>query len=244
MCWSAQASVAMTGIGVAAAVVSYRRQDPTAIWLTLGYFSVMEALQFAGYQVIDQCETAENKAITLASYLHIVFQPFVINAFAMELVPGPAKARTRKWVYAACGLSALAMMAQLLPLQALGTCQAGRPLCAERLCTVSGTWHIAWDIPYNGLMVPLERMMGTGLGFPTYMITVFALPLVYGAWRFVLMHIAVGPVLAWGLTSNPNEMPAVWCLFSIFILLLGLSLRTRRAFSARTWWGKGMKKTP
>ena len=244
MCWSAQASVAMTGIGAAAAFITYRRKDPAAIWLTLGYFAIMEALQVAGYAVINQCDTAENQAVTLASYLHIAFQPFLINAFAMELVPKPAKLRVRRWVYTVCGVSAAVMIVQLVPWQFAGKCMPGVPLCASNLCTVSGTWHIAWNIPYNGLLVPFENALGLYSGFPTYMIAAFGLPLVYGAWRFVLLHALFGPVLAWSLTDNPNEMPAVWCLFSILILCLGLSLRARRSVTTTQWWGAKIGEAP
>ena len=241
MCWSSQASVAMTGIGVAAAVISYRRQDPAAIWLTLGYFSVMEMLQVAGYAFIDQCGTTENRAVTMASYLHIVFQPFLINAFAMELVPQAVKRRAKGWVYAVCAMSAAVMIAQLVPWEFAGPCLPGSALCASNLCTVSGNWHIAWDVPYNGLLVPLEKAVGIYMGFPTYMIAVFVMPLFYGAWRFVLMHALAGPVLASAMTDNPNEMPAIWCLFSIFILLIGLSLRARRSVTATQWWGRNVE---
>ena len=59
--------------------------------------------------------------------------------------------------------------------------------------------------------------------FPFYLAAVFVLPLVYGAWRFVVFHAVCGPLLARALTDNPNEMPAIWCLFSIGLLLVGLS---------------------
>ncbi len=51
----------------------------------------------------------------------------------------------------------------------------------------------------------------------------FILPLVYGAWRFVLFTYVAGPVAAITLTTDPNEMPAIWCLFSIGLLLISLS---------------------
>ena len=242
MCWSMEASVVVTALGSAAAAVSWHRKDPAAIWLTLGYFATMEALQVAGYAVLDQCGTKTNEAVTLASYLHIVFQPFFINAFAMELVPNTVKQRAMIWVYAICALSSAVMLVQLVPWQLAGTCQPGTPLCASNLCTVSGNWHIAWNIPYNGLLLPLENLFGVYAGFPTYMIAVFGLPLAFGAWRFVVLHAFSGPVLAWSLTNNPNEMPAVWCLFSVFILVVGLNLRARSAVSATRWWGREIAK--
>lgn len=238
MCWSVEASVGMVAVGTVASVVTYRRGDAPAIWLTLGYFAIMEALQVAGYAVLDQCGSAANTSVTVLSYLHIVIQPFFINAFAMELVPAPVKRRVRVGVFAACAVSSLVMLAQIIPAPALGNCAPGTAMCAERWCTVSGNWHIAWDVPYNGLLVDIERMFGTFSGFPTYLITVFIVPLIYGAWRFVVVHAVAGPLLAAYLTTNPNEMPAIWCLLSIAILLISLSPAVRRTVSTTRWWGR------
>lgn len=238
MCWSIGASVGMVAVGTIALVVTYRRRDSPAVWLTLGFFTIMEALQVAGYGVLDRCGTPANTSITVLSYLHIVIQPFFINAFAMELVPNRVKRRVRVGVFAACAVSSLVMLAQIIPFPQLGDCQPGSALCAERWCTVSGDWHIAWDVPYNGLLVNVERTFGIYSGFPTYLIAAFILPLIYGAWRFVIVHAVAGPMLAAYLTTNPNEMPAIWCLFSIAILLISLIPFVRQAVSTTRWWGR------
>lgn len=238
MCWSVEASVGMVAIGAIAATVTYRRGEPPAIWLTLGYFSIMEALQVAGYGVVDQCGTTANTSVTVLSYLHIALQPLFINAFAMELVPAGVKRRVQSWVFAACAVSSLVMLAQIIPAPQLGACHPGSALCADRWCTVSGDWHIAWDVPYNGLLVRVEQTFGIYSGFPTYMASAFILPLFYGAWRFVIVHAIAGPILAASLTTNPNEMPAIWCLFSIAILLISLSPLVKRAMSTTRWWGR------
>ena len=229
-------SVAMVGVGAVATGVVAARGQPPAIWLTLGYFTVMEALQATGYAVVDQCGAPGNQAITLLSYLHIVFQPFFINAFAMELVPGPVKSRVRHGVYLCCAASSAVMLAQLYPFEWAGSCRIGDTLCGVELCLTSGEWHIAWNIPYNGLLLPLKDVLGIPLSFPTYPLAVFLLPLAYGAWRLVILHALAGPILADALTTNPNEAPAVWCLFSIGILLIGLSPRIRQHFETTTWW--------
>lgn len=236
MCWSVSASVTMVGIGALATGIAAARGQPKAIWLTLGYFTVMEALQAIGYGVVDQCGTSSNRAITLLSYLHIVFQPFFINAFAMELVPSNVKAQLRRGVYICCGVSSIVMLAQLFPLEWAGNCRIGNTLCGDELCLTSGEWHIAWSIPYNGLLLPLTDALGIGLGFPTYIIVTFLLPLAYGAWRLVVLNLLAGPILAKTLTTNPNEVPAIWCLFSVCILIIGLSPIVRQRFETTTWW--------
>jgi hypothetical protein len=237
MCWSATASVAMVGAGIVATSMTFLLGHPRAIWMPMGYFTIMEALQAAGYSVVDQCGTPANQTITLLSYLHIVFQPLFVNAFMMELVPTEVKERIQRYVYGACVLSALVMLAQLVPADWAGVCRKGSALCGDTLCLVSGEWHIAWNIPYNGLTLPFENLTGFYPGFPTYIVTVFLMPALYGAWRFVAFHALSGPILASFLTGNPNEAPAIWCLFSIGILLIGLLPAFRRQFEVHRWWG-------
>ena len=187
----------MVVVGGVATIVARNRGEPAGIWGTLGYFTAMEALQVAGYAVIDDCESTANQSITILSMLHIVFQPIVINLFALELVPRPVRERAFGWVLGLAAAASAVMLLQLIPVSAFGTCAPGTPLCGEAYCTVSGNWHIAWDVPYNGLFVSIEAALGPQSGFPTYMMAVFLLPLAYGAWRFVLMHMVAGPVLAW-----------------------------------------------
>jgi hypothetical protein len=230
--------VAVLALGTVATVVTLKRGDPPAVPLALGYFTGMEALQLAGYAVLDACGNPLNQVVTLLSFLHIAFQPLIINAFAMELVPAADKVRARPWVYGLCALSAVAMLLQVYPFGWAGSCRPGAPLCGAGLCTVAGDWHIAWDIPYNGLLVPFEALTGTWLGFPTYMLAVFVLPLAYGAWRFALFHAMAGPVAASLLTSNSNEMPAIWCLFSVGIVLFSLSPWLRARVSRPGGWGR------
>jgi hypothetical protein len=95
----------------------------------------------------------------------------------------------------------------------------------------SGNWHIAWQIPTNDLLGPLRDIHWTLARFPTYFVAAFLLPLAYGAWRFVLFHALAGPILAMQLTGNANEVPAIWCLFSIGIVLIALSPWVRGRFS-------------
>lgn len=233
MCYTATITGAMVVAGGAAAVITLKRGDPPAIPATLAFFTLMEALQLGGWAVVGQCGTPANETVTFLSVLHIIVQPFFINAFAMELTPLPVPARMRAIAFALCGLASVIMLMQLYPFSWAGSCEPGTILCAERLCTVPGDWHIAWDVPYNGLFAGFDRLIGLNWGFPAYMLAVFALPLAYGAWRFVLFHALAGPILAGQLTSNPNEVPAIWCLFSIGLLLIGLSPALRRRVAGK-----------
>ncbi|SHH74418.1 DUF5765 domain-containing protein [Marivita hallyeonensis] len=230
MCWSESASVAMVAIGGGATIYTALRGEPKAIWLTIGYFTAMEGLQAVGYGVVDQCGEPGNRIVTQLSYLHIAFQPFFINAFAMAIAPVAVSPQMRRLVYGLCAVASGFLLLRLVPLDAVGPCQAGDILCAAQWCLVSGEWHIGWQVPLNDLW----RGIGIPVQFPAYMAAAFLLPLVYGAWRFALFHATAGPFLASILTGNPYEMPAIWCLFSIGLLLIGVSPAIRtHVFNAR-----------
>ncbi|MGE0195954.1 MAG: DUF5765 domain-containing protein [Methylocystis sp.] len=243
MCWSLAASVTVGAIGVTTTLFAARMGAPRAIWVAVGYFSIMEGLQAAGYFVADACGSPANRLIIALSYLHIVFQPFVINAFAMQLVPAPVSRRVRVIVYCLCTVSAMFMLAQVYPFEWAGTCRIGQVFCGRELCLRSGEWHIAWDIPYNGLARPFDDAIGANWGFPTYVLTVLVLPFLYGSWRFALFHLLAGPVLANFLTSNVNESPAIWCLFSIGIILIAMFPILLRQLQVEHWilWPKSWR---
>ena len=105
MCWNVEASATMVVLGAGASVVTYRRGDARAIWLTLGFFTLMETLQVWGYLVVEKCGTSANRSVALASYLHITVQPFFINAFAFELVPPSVKRKVDFWVQCLCSFN-------------------------------------------------------------------------------------------------------------------------------------------
>lgn len=223
MCWSEGASLAMVGAGAVATVITARRGETPAIPLTLGFFTIMEALQAAGYWVIDDCSLTANKSVALLSYLHIAFQPLFINAFAMAVTPTLVSPSKRRLVFSLAGIATLLLVLRLVPFGWAGQCQPGDALCGPALCVVSGEWHIGWDVPLNNMWEALGWGFNGMIPFPAYILSVFVLPLIYGAWRFVVFHALLGPILAVTLTDNPNEMPAIWCLFSIGLLLVALS---------------------
>lgn len=115
----------------------------------LSAFSLSWRRCSAGYLALDARGSPLNQTITYLSLLHIVFQPFFINAFAMELAPRRPVPAAQAAVFAVCALSSAVMLLQLHPFDWAGSCRSG-----SALCTLSGDWHIAWSALYNGLTLP------------------------------------------------------------------------------------------
>jgi hypothetical protein len=211
MCWSFGASVIFTILGFIGSYILYRSKKYRSLWIVLFYFTIMELLQAATYPFIDGCSLPQNKILTLLGYFHIAFQPFFINKACMFFIPKHAQKAISRWVYSICFIGALVMLFKLIPFTFAGLCTQGIDiLCGPNLCAATGSWHLAWFIPFNG--VPNLLWLG-------YIAPVFGLPLLYGAWRPTIYHMAWA-AFAWSLSSSPNERPAVWCLFSISLLMM------------------------
>src|SRR5437763_17098815 len=113
MCWSGEASAVLATAGIGTTVYAAYGKEPAAIWVPLGYFSLMELLQAFTYSVIDQCGLPSNQIATLLGYLHIAFQPFFINAVSMHFIPDQVRARIALVVYSLCLAYTVFMLLEL-----------------------------------------------------------------------------------------------------------------------------------
>lgn len=210
MCWSASASIVATAVGGAATVYGAKKGEPKARWLTLGFFTFMELLQAASYIWLNQCDVSANIYLTRLSYIHIAFQIPVVNFFAFSFVSEQIRKKWFRPVMIVSFIATLLMLTKLFTpiLWNVGQewmCKSWETLCGTDTCSYKGNWHLAWRMP----------LMGFDPFFLLYMIPVFVFPVLYGAWRLSLFHLLFGPVLAYFLTTNRNEVPAIWCLFSV-----------------------------
>jgi len=227
MCWSGEASAAVATFGIAVTLYSACvKKDSKLIWLPLGYFTLMELLQAFTYLSIDNCAAPSNQVSTVLGYLHITFQPFFINMISLYFIDKRVARKIAPFAYGACFIAAIIMLIKLYPFSWAPMCDpATRPMCATELCSFHGNWHIAWGLPINELLYFI----------PSYAIVGFIMPALYGSWRFTLWHFLAGPLLAWMTTDNIHEWPAIWCLFSLELLLIVTSTRFRSWMFVRRW---------
>ncbi|MGR9116806.1 MAG: DUF5765 domain-containing protein [Gammaproteobacteria bacterium] len=239
MCWSGEASTVLAAAGITTAVYVARKGESKELWIPLAYFALMELLQAATYVYINLCDNPNNQVLTLLGYIHIAFQPFFVNMVAMYFIPESVKFKIRTTVYSICAIGSIAMLIKMFPFDWAGTCNIGTEgFCGPTVCSVSGAWHIAWQMPLNGLMSgSVDWLFGFdwGLHAFTYILVAFYLPVIYGSWRFVGFHYLVGPWISDVTTSDPNEYAAVWCLFSIALCVSVIKTPIRKHLHVKTW---------
>lgn len=219
MCWSGEASAAIAIGGLSSAYLLKKKGQPKEIYIPPAYFVLMEGLQAVTYLVVDQCGVAWNPIFTYLAMAHISFQPFFINMLGMEFVDPLVKKRIKTWTYLICGVAAAACLMRMVPAwETLGRCQLGTPMCSHtQTCAYTGQWHIGWNVLLNGFN---EQWLW-------YLFAAFALPVLYGSWKWAGYHFLVGPLLASLTTTDVSERPAVWCLFSTCIIALLVNTRVR-----------------
>lgn len=228
MCWSGEASALIAVGGLSSAYFLKKNGQPKEIYLPPAYFVLMEGLQALTYTVVDQPQAPLNHALTYLAVAHISFQPIFINMLGMEFIDKDIKARISAYVYGLSALASVLCLMRLIPAyDLLGRCELGTPLCSHSATLAyRGEWHIAWRVLLNGLN---EHWIW-------YLLSAFVLPALYGSWRWVLYHLLVGPLLAALTTSDLNERPAVWCLFSTCIIAVLVNTRVRNYVYVRNWY--------
>lgn len=240
MCWSGEASAMLATTGFVSTAYFYRKGESKTLCAALAYFSLMELLQAYTYSVIDECLNPRNQIATFLGYMHIAFQPFFINAVALHFIPQNVRRRIAPAVYMFCFAAATIFMMRIYPFKWASYCfdrfyqflpgmniKYSMPFCGREICSTSGQWHIAWAIPANGSILMAN----------SYIYAAFILPLLYGSWKLVAYHVFTGPLLAFMTTNNMNEWAAVWCLYSIGLLLLLIKTPIRKYLHVSSWYG-------
>lgn len=230
MCWSGEASFALAAVGFATASVAAKSGEKKELILPLVWFSLMELLQGFTYIWIDMCDNPTNQVLTLLGYIHIAFQPFFANMVYMYFMPDNVTKRIAPWVYSFCLVVTIIMMVDMYPF-AWAEPTSSHFMRADRICSVSGEWHIAWEIPVFNTVIHYSFIN------QPYMWAVFVLPFLYGSWKMTAYHLVTGFLLSIALTNDFNETAAVWCLLSIGLLGVVVKTRVRNYLYVNTWYG-------
>jgi hypothetical protein len=230
MCWSGEASFALATVGFATTALAAKNGEKKELFLPLFWFSLMELLQGFTYIWIDLCDNPTNQLLTLLGYLHIAFQPFFANMVYMYFMPQDVTKRIAPWVYSACFVVSIMMIIDIYPFSWAEPTQH-HFMRSENLCSVSGDWHIAWEIPVFNTTIEY-----TFINQP-YMWVVFVLPFLYGSWKMTTYHLFTGLFLSIALTNDFNETAAVWCLLSIGLLTIVVKTKVRNYLYVNTWYG-------
>jgi hypothetical protein len=207
MCFTKNISFTIGLIGILAGVYFYTNKHYYAA-IGIGYFSLMEIIQYFQYQVIDQCDNKYNKILTYIGYLHICFQPLFFNIWLFEFIKKP----NFTIIYMSF-IAGILLLSRILFVSNNELCDTNNePLCGKITCSFSGEKHIAWNIK---LRAPGKYWFSPSIGLHFFMwvvptITIFQL-------KPFIAVLLTGPYLGF-ITNNIHEQPAIWC-YSVLVQL-------------------------
>jgi hypothetical protein len=204
MCFSENISLAIGSFGILSSLYFFNKNLYASIGI--GYFSLMEILQFFQYKVINDCNNNINKLLTNIGYIHICFQPLFFNIWLFAFTKNP------NFIFLYLSFFAgLLLATRLFYVSDDELCDVkNEPLCGKTTCAISGEKHIAWNIR---LRAPGKYWFTPSIGLHFFMWVIPAI--VIFQLKPLIALILTGPYLGILLTNNKNEQPAVWCYTSI-----------------------------
>lgn len=210
MCFSERISLTIGVTGILASLYFYNNKNYYAA-IGIGYFALMEILQFLQYKVINDCNNPKNKLLTNIGYLHICFQPLFFNLWLFEFTNKP----NFTYIYMSF-FAGILLASRLFFVDDGELCDTkNEPLCGKVTCAFSGTRHIAWNLRLRSAgkhwFTP-----SIGLHFFMWVIPVLSIFQI----KPIMAMILTGPYLGYFLTNNIHEQPAIWCYTVIAQMLM------------------------
>ena len=147
MCFTQSMSFSFGTMGIIASYIMYINKYYYAS-LGIFYFSLMEILQGLQYFVIDECDNYINKLLTYIGYLHICFQPVFISFWLYEFIDNKKKhLEYLKFIIGLCLAGAILLATRVFIIAEDTLCNTKtEPLCGEKTCSLTGKYHIVWNI--------------------------------------------------------------------------------------------------
>jgi len=215
MCFTENMSLAVGITGILSSLYFYIFKKNIYAAVGIGYFSLMEVLQFFQYKVIDECDNQLNKFLTILGYLHICFQPLFANIWLFAFATNP----NFIFLYMAF-FAGLLLSSRLIVVSEDDLCDGrNEPLCGKETCVYSGNRHLAWNVR---LRAAGKYWFTPSIGLHFFMWVIPMLTLFQI--KPILAMLLTGPYLGYFLTNNIHEQPAIWCFTAIFQMILTYAL--------------------
>jgi len=209
MCFSENISLGIGVTGILFSIYIYTKNKYASFGL--GYFALMEIIQYFQYKVINQCNNDYNKFLTNLGYIHICFQPLFFNLWLFAFTKNP------NFIFLYMSFFAgLLLASRLFFVKDDELCdEHNEPLCGKKTCTISGNMHLAWSIR---LRAAGKYWITPSIGLHFFMWVIPVLTILQ--LKPFLAMILTGPYLGFLLTNNIHEQPAIWCYTGIAQLLI------------------------
>ena len=213
MCFSENMSLFFGLTGILSSLYFLKKNIYTSIGI--GYFALMEIIQYFQYKVIDQCKNKYNILLTKIGYIHICFQPLFFNILLFAFT----KKKNFSFLYISF-IAGILLASRLFFVGEKELCDTNNePICGKKTCSITGKKHIAWNVK---LRAPGKGYLTPSIGLHAFLFFVPVLTTL--ELKPILVALLTSPLPTYFMTDNIHEQPAIWCFTSIAQILLSFLL--------------------
>jgi hypothetical protein len=201
--------------------------------IDIAFLVLMELIQALSFPVLNDCNHWWNKAMTIAGYVHICFQPAVLTYgtyLEYSYLKQPNIANRFKFVATMSTFGALFMLWRFLSeyngftKSVLSECPVPETEWVRDtkgpLCTWMGKHHLGWSIPLADVSYMMPGMFIHFFNMHAPLLCSWDDPKLVVKGILVLL---TGPILPSLITDKLGEQPAIWCLYSVaFVVVVGI----------------------
>ena len=222
MCFSPILTWVTASIGLSAAAIVYANKKPANLYFPLIYFSSMEVLQGIMYLQLDDPTAWLVKLLVYSAYLHVSFQPLVINYWLGAFINESQRA-AYQFTLKLSVIGGLLLLSRVYLAHDTPLCSSYETLCSATPTIFNGLHHIAWSLPLTG-----AGWNYVNPSIALHMFLFFIPGVLLGFYRLMAIFFLLGPFLSAYLTPNPSEQSSIWCIIGIWLLAITILTCVRK----------------
>lgn len=214
MCFSPLLTWITAGAGITTATAVGIRTKSYYLSLPLAYFASMEILQGIMYTQLDHPSLLLSKWLIYLAYLHVSFQPLVINYWLGAFI-----SKNQKEIYhftlKLSFIGGLLLLSRMYLTSESPLCSSYETLCSATPTIFQGLHHISWGLPLKG-----AGWNYVNPSIALHMFLFFIPGVLLGFYRLMAVFFLLGPYLASLITPIPSEQSSIWCVIGLWLLAI------------------------
>jgi hypothetical protein len=216
MCFTEKQSFSIFFIGSIVSYYIYNNNNTYELWFPILYFSIMELFQYLGYISIRTNNKKLNKILSYLTYIHISFQPLIMNIWFSNFISNKNK-HYMLFIYKLCFIGGIFMLLRIYNINKTTI------LCntkIEESCGVNTELKLG---PIH--IMNLFKLKAPDFWTPSmflYFFMMFIPIILLDINKLIYLCIVLGLILSIIISKNKDETSSIWCFINVPCMIISL----------------------